>query len=138
MTDIHGQGSTGSENPSVDDLQHDIDQTREELAQTVEALAAKADVKGRTEDKAAEVGLQLKEKAAGVAAQARHVASNASAQANLAAIRGTQVAREKGAEAREKLPATLRDQPSVLLAAGGAAVIAGTTGLIWLVRRRRS
>jgi len=66
-----------------------------------------------------------------VAAQAKHTASNASAQANLAAIRGSQVA-------REKLPAGLRDQPSVLLAAGGAAVIAGATGLIWLVRRRRS
>jgi LPXTG-motif cell wall-anchored protein len=47
-------------------------------------------------------------------------------------------AREKTQVAREKLPASLREQPSVLLAAGGAAVIAGASGLVWLIRRRRS
>jgi hypothetical protein len=40
----------------------DIDRTREQLGETVEALAAKADVKARAEQKAAELAGSLKEK----------------------------------------------------------------------------
>lgn len=40
---------TGSQEPSdIDSLQADIEATREELGQTVDALAAKLDVKART------------------------------------------------------------------------------------------
>jgi methyl-accepting chemotaxis protein len=39
----------------IEQLRHQIDGTREELADTVEALAAKADVKARAKDKATRV-----------------------------------------------------------------------------------
>jgi hypothetical protein len=39
---------------NIDDLRTDIDQTRKELGETVEALTAKMDVKERTKEKAAE------------------------------------------------------------------------------------
>jgi hypothetical protein len=42
----------------------DIDRTREQLGETVEALAAKTDVKARAEQKAAELAGSLKEKVA--------------------------------------------------------------------------
>jgi hypothetical protein len=38
----------------IDDIQTDIEQTRKELGETVEALSAKMDVKQRTKDKVAE------------------------------------------------------------------------------------
>ncbi len=49
-------GRNGEPGPDadIDDLQADIEKTRHELGQTVEALAAKADVKGRVEDKVSE------------------------------------------------------------------------------------
>ena len=47
----------------IDDLQTDIDQTRKELGETVEALTAKMDVKQRTKDKAAETKEAVLEKA---------------------------------------------------------------------------
>ena len=39
----------------IEQLQHQIDETREELADTVEALAAKADVKARAKEKASQI-----------------------------------------------------------------------------------
>ena len=47
----------------IDELQTDIDQTRKELGETVEALTAKMDVKQRTKDKAAETKEAVLEKA---------------------------------------------------------------------------
>ncbi|OBA97184.1 hypothetical protein A5662_17045 [Mycobacteriaceae bacterium 1482268.1] len=47
----------------IDDLQSDIDQTRKELGETVEALTAKMDVKQRTKDKAAETKEAVLDKA---------------------------------------------------------------------------
>ena len=50
------------------EIQQEIEQTRERLGQTVEELAAKADVKARARAKATE----LKARAAEVAGQIRH------------------------------------------------------------------
>jgi hypothetical protein len=47
----------------IDELRTDIDQTRKELGETVEALTAKADVKERTKEKAAEARDRALEKA---------------------------------------------------------------------------
>jgi ElaB/YqjD/DUF883 family membrane-anchored ribosome-binding protein len=47
----------------VDDIQTDIEQTRKELGQTVEALSAKLDVKERTKEKVAETKERFVEKA---------------------------------------------------------------------------
>jgi LPXTG-motif cell wall-anchored protein len=58
------------------------------------------------------------------------------AQAKQSAAYGTQVARERTAVVREKLPPTVREQPTVPLAvAGGATVLAAL--LAWLLLRRR-
>ena len=38
----------------IDDIQADIEHTRKELGETIEALSAKADVKGRVKKKAAD------------------------------------------------------------------------------------
>jgi vacuolar-type H+-ATPase subunit I/STV1 len=47
----------------IDDIQADIEQTRKELGQTVEALQAKLDVKERTKEKAAETKERVVDKA---------------------------------------------------------------------------
>ncbi|KUH84994.1 MULTISPECIES: DUF3618 domain-containing protein [unclassified Mycobacterium] len=47
----------------VDDIQADIEQTRNELGETVEALQAKLDVKGRAKDKVDETKERAKDKA---------------------------------------------------------------------------
>ena len=48
----------------IDELQNDIEQTRKELGETVEALTAKLDVKERAKEKVAETKEQVVEKAA--------------------------------------------------------------------------
>jgi hypothetical protein len=55
-----GSGSAGPDNP--DALVAEIERTREELGDTVEALAAKADVKARAQQAAAEASGQLKDR----------------------------------------------------------------------------
>ena len=47
----------------IDDLQTDIEQTRKDLGETVEALTAKMDVKQRTKDKAADTKEAVLDKA---------------------------------------------------------------------------
>jgi hypothetical protein len=48
---------------TIEDIQADIDQTRTNLGETVEALAAKADVTGRAKQKARETTERVVEKA---------------------------------------------------------------------------
>ncbi|HEY5786607.1 MAG TPA: DUF3618 domain-containing protein [Microlunatus sp.] len=50
-------------NPTVEELEADRAATRARLAASVEALAAKADVKGRAKQQAEETGDQIKVKA---------------------------------------------------------------------------
>jgi hypothetical protein len=50
-------------NAGIDDIQADIEQTRHELGQTVEALQAKLDVKERTKEKVADTKERVVEKA---------------------------------------------------------------------------
>ena len=47
----------------VDDIQADIEHTRKELGETIEALSAKADVKGRVKQKTADTRDRITEKA---------------------------------------------------------------------------
>ncbi len=48
----------------IDDIQADIERTRQELGETVEALSAKADIKARAQDKAAHIKEAVTEQAA--------------------------------------------------------------------------
>jgi hypothetical protein len=63
MTAAEGTaGETGSPPDNPDALVEEINRTREELGNTVEALAAKVDVKARAQQKATDVSGQLKSK----------------------------------------------------------------------------
>lgn len=59
-------GAQAGQEPAASDdvqqLQREIERTREQLGETVEQLAARADIKGRARDKAAEVSGQVKAK----------------------------------------------------------------------------
>jgi hypothetical protein len=54
MTGTDGLPAEPGPGASTDELQADIERTRERLGETVSALADKADVKGRVHDKAVE------------------------------------------------------------------------------------
>lgn len=56
-------GAEPGPDASIDEIQADVEQTRNELGQTVEALAYKLDVKERAKEKAAETKEQVVEKA---------------------------------------------------------------------------
>jgi hypothetical protein len=63
MTAAEGTaGETGSPPDNPEALVEEINRTREELGNTVEALAAKVDVKARAQQKATQVSGQLKSK----------------------------------------------------------------------------
>jgi Protein of unknown function (DUF3618) len=101
--------AAGSRTPQEETLTGEIERTREQLGQTVEALAAKADVKGRARRRAAEVRASLRGKAragmATVAARARELPARRAA-------------------------AGLREHPAPVAAAVAALVLA------WLAVRR--
>ena len=97
-----------------EELREQIEHTRDELSETVQALAGKADVKTRAKGKASELTAQAKDY--GVHAKA-------------VAAQETQVA-------REQVLKTHSEKPWLFPAAGGAAVL----GLVLTIvlRRRRS
>jgi hypothetical protein len=72
MTPPESDASKSSGEPdSPEAIKEQIEETRAELAETVEALAYKADVKSRTKEKAAEVSRKAKETATGSGNAAR-------------------------------------------------------------------
>ena len=80
MTEHEGTGRAPSAAPpeSLDALTDEIERTRHELGETVEALVAKTDVTARTRDKAAEVTRRISGKASQVREQASQVRESAS------------------------------------------------------------
>ena len=143
MSDKNGSGGA---KPDVEALREEIKQTRAELGETVQALAAKADVKARakeqvelTKAKAKAQVHEATEKVRGAAANAAAVASDkvraATSQAGDKVSLATDKVRETGAldkaqDAREQV----RRNPvpfAAVLAAGVALV-----GIILIVRRR--
>ena len=67
--------------PDQEQIQHEIERTRDHLGETVEELAAKADVKARAQAKAADVKAQAQAKAADVKTKAQAKATDVKAQA---------------------------------------------------------
>ena len=65
-----GEGAGGGQ-PDPDQLREEIAQTREQLGETVEALAAKADVKAQAKERVEEGKEQAKAKVAEVGGQVR-------------------------------------------------------------------
>jgi hypothetical protein len=118
--------AAGSGTPQTPEaLTADIERTRHELGETVEALVAKTDVKARARHRAAEVAANLRGKAHTAAGKARD---------------GVRDAKHKAREAREKAaqraPAS---QPTGGSRVYGAAAAAVTAALIvaWLTMRGR-
>ncbi|MET9319443.1 DUF3618 domain-containing protein [Streptomyces sp. NPDC003038] len=71
----HSDGNESS--PTPEQLREQIEHTRAELTQAVEALAAKVDVTARAQEKTAAVKEQAGEKAVQVTAQVREMAAKA-------------------------------------------------------------
>jgi len=110
------QDSGSESKPDIDQIQADIEATRRQLGETVDALSAKMDVKGRT-----------KARLAGVKDQA-------------AVQVGTVKARASELTARSKDAATTAEgKPTPAVTIGTAAVVGGVVAvMVYVVWRRRS
>jgi len=122
--------------PSVDELRAEIQQTRSELGETVQALAAKADVKARAKDQVEQTKQKVKNQAVEAGEKVR-----------VAAVAATDKVRAVAGQASDKVSETsprdlayqARAQagtspvPLSLVFAGVAAVV----GIILIVRGSR-
>ncbi|WP_405836898.1 DUF3618 domain-containing protein [Streptomyces sp. NBC_01518] len=116
---------TGDEaTPSTDELRAQVEATREELGETVEALAAKADVKARAQEKADTVKQQVEEKTAQAQAQLRDKASHV---VHVVQDKTPEPVREKAGQGLQ----VARANRAPLLAAAGALIA------LLLIRRSR-
>jgi ABC-type transporter Mla subunit MlaD len=120
MTAEESAGAVAHSAPPNDEqaVVDDIARTREQLGETVEALAAKADMKARAQEKVAEVSGRLKDKAQDVRDQ---VTSHAD-QARSGLADTTADARQKIAGASAPVASGVRDQVSSRAAQAGTAV----------------
>ncbi len=152
--------AAGSRTPEEEALAGEIERTREQLGETVEALAAKADVKGRArrrgaevtgnlrgraraaKDKVTEQAGELRDEAAAKAAQAKNAAQGAGAPvAGQVASR----AAAAGRAVRDITPAPVQRSAgrAVVIVRGhrgkaAAAALAATALILaWLAARRR-
>jgi hypothetical protein len=119
--------------PSEQDIHAEIEQTRERLGETVEELVAKADVKARAKDKAAELKAKAQVKAteAKTTAQAKAAEVKTTAQAKAAGVKAT--AQEKAAVVSRN---DLVQRRWPVAAVAGAVVFAGLI-IVWRRRARR-
>ncbi|WP_432536679.1 DUF3618 domain-containing protein [Kineococcus arenarius] len=103
------------------ELERDIVQTRERLAQTADALAAKADVKAQAQHKVDDVKAQAQHKVDDLKAQAQHKAADVKDRA-VTSVHG----------ASESAPGSPKAQGGALV---GVVVLTAVT--VWLVVRRK-
>jgi hypothetical protein len=89
----------------VQELQQEIEQTREQLGETVQQLAAKADVKARAQDKAAQLADRVKGQTGQARAQVAARAGSARDQATSSAAAAGQRAVYLGATAKDQMTA---------------------------------
>jgi ElaB/YqjD/DUF883 family membrane-anchored ribosome-binding protein len=130
-------GSSGGK-PDVEALRAEIKQTRAELGETVQALAAKADVKARAKEQVEQTKQKVKAQAAEATEKVRDAALAASERVRHAAGQAGSGARTAAAEAGDTAHDTAEQVrrnpiPVVAVLAGVVAVI----GVILIVRGRR-
>jgi hypothetical protein len=126
--------AAGSRTPEEEALAEEIERTREHLGETVEALAAKTDVKARAERRAAEVKASLRGKARAAKDKVTEQAGE---------LRGEAAA--KTAQAKEMTPVPVQrsaGQAMVVVRghrgkAAAGALAAAVVILAWLAVRRR-
>ena len=99
-----------------DAIREEINRTREDMGETLDALSAKLDVKGQAKAKADQAKTQAKAKADQAKAHAQTVVSQAKGQTQTLV-----------SQARERAQAVYRRQPAAVIAGAGAAlaIIAG-------------
>ena len=121
-------GAAGNK-PDLAALRAEIAQTRAELGETVQALAAKADVKARAKEQVEHTKARMMAQAAEATGRVREAAQTAGGKVRGAAHLAGDGARSSSA------PAYVRNNPIPLavLLAGVAAVV----GVILIVRGRR-
>jgi chromosome segregation ATPase len=122
-----GNGSDGEQKPDIEELQANIEQTRQELGDTVEALTAKLDVKSRAKARVNDTKLRTKAQLNDVQARAKTQLTDVQARA-------------KGLTTQARSRATTYDgkpQPAVLAGAGAvlASVLLATGLVVWRKRR---
>ena len=107
--------SEGSKGRTPEEIEADIEATREELGDTVEALAAKTDVKGRTKAKVEATKETIAGKVSGIGDSAR------------------QATPDSASEGAQRAATAIKQNPeqAALAAAFAAGVLAG-----WLARGR--
>jgi len=137
----------GSSKPDVDALKADIKQTRAELGETVQALAAKADVKARAKEQVEQTKQRVKAQAADATGKVRdaallatdrvrHAAAQATASARGTAVQATDKVRESGALDKAQVAGDqVRRNPVPVAAVLAAAAL--VVGVILVVRGRR-
>jgi hypothetical protein len=122
--------------PAEAAVARDVQATREELGQTVEALAARADVKARAREKARDVSGRLRVKTADAARSARSAAGPVASRVKDRASAGAGSVRlampEPARQAASRAAAAAKDKRAAV-AVAGAGLLLGC----WLVLRRR-
>jgi hypothetical protein len=126
---------TGTEPRDADELRVEIEQTRAELGDTVEALAAKTDVKARVKDSLKQGTAKAKAKAKDTVATVSDQASAATQQATAAAGQAKEKVAERAAVVRDQAA----DNPAVRrgLPIGAIALVAAGILVAVLVARSR-
>jgi cobalamin biosynthesis Mg chelatase CobN len=122
--------------PSVDELRAEIKQTRSELGETVQALAAKADVKARAKDQVEQTKQRVKAQASGAADKVRDAAAAATGRVRTVTAQAAEKVsdtdpRELASTAQERVRQS--PVPVSLVFAGVVALV----GVILIVRGRR-
>jgi ElaB/YqjD/DUF883 family membrane-anchored ribosome-binding protein len=126
-----------AENRSPEEIQADIETTREELGETVGAIAEKADVKKQVKRKAADTKAKATAKKDEIQGKATAKAQEASAKAKEAtpdsAQAGAQQAGEAAQRAGQQVLAAAQENP---VAAAAGIAFAGGLLVGWFLGRR--
>jgi len=139
MSDKNG----ASGKPDVDALREEIAQTRAELGETVQALAAKADVKARAKDQVEQTKQKVKAQAAEATQKAKEAAATASDKVRTVAAQASDKAKGTAVQVRESgaldkaqdAKEQVRNNPVPLVAVLGG--VAALVAIIMIIRRRR-
>jgi hypothetical protein len=124
-----GQVTASESKDDREQLIAGIEQTRHDLAETVEALAAKADVASRVRDKTAQVREQLGGRFTTLSHTARDRAPGVRDQVTASVTRAGRVIPEPARR-------TVTERPAVLFATAGVCVAAGLW--LWRIGGRRT